>query len=139
MIPSAVRIFVCSEPQDMRRSFDRLAQEAKEYFDIDPQYARAACHFAHQRGSPDAYRESRSKSDATVVRCGRDPTATSRCAQLTAYRRATSVQFAPIRSFSYEPRCRARALRARCEWLRRQARTAPNAEAGASHHLSVRQ
>ena len=25
MIPSTVRIFVCTEPQDMRRSFDGLA------------------------------------------------------------------------------------------------------------------
>ena len=24
MLPSSVRIFVCTEPQDMRRSFDRL-------------------------------------------------------------------------------------------------------------------
>lgn len=50
MIPSAVRIFVCSEPQDMRRSFDRLAQEAKEYFDIDPQSGALFC-FGNKRGN----------------------------------------------------------------------------------------
>ena len=27
MLPSSVRILVCTEPQDMRRSFDRLAEE----------------------------------------------------------------------------------------------------------------
>jgi hypothetical protein len=28
MIPATVRVFVCTEPQDMRRGFDRLAQVA---------------------------------------------------------------------------------------------------------------
>ena len=37
MIPSAVRIFVCTEPQDMRRSFDGLAVAAKEHLGEDPQ------------------------------------------------------------------------------------------------------
>lgn len=37
MIPSAVRIFVCSEPQDMRRSFDGLALAAQEHLGQDPQ------------------------------------------------------------------------------------------------------
>lgn len=31
MIPSAVRIFVCQEPQDMRRSFDGLSLAAREH------------------------------------------------------------------------------------------------------------
>ena len=30
MIPSTVRIFVCMEPQDMRRSFDGLALAARQ-------------------------------------------------------------------------------------------------------------
>jgi transposase len=37
VIPSAVRIFVCAEPQDMRRSFDGLSLAAKEHFEVDPQ------------------------------------------------------------------------------------------------------
>jgi transposase len=37
MIPSTVRIFVCSEPQDMRRSFDGLALAAQEHLGEDPQ------------------------------------------------------------------------------------------------------
>lgn len=37
MIPSSVRIFVCNEPQDMRRSFDGLALAARERLGEDPQ------------------------------------------------------------------------------------------------------
>jgi transposase len=37
VIPSATRIFVCAEPQDMRRSFDGLALAAKEHLGEDPQ------------------------------------------------------------------------------------------------------
>ncbi len=37
MIPSSVRIFVCQQPQDMRRSFDGLSQAAREHVDEDPQ------------------------------------------------------------------------------------------------------
>jgi len=37
VIPSAVRIFVCAEPQDMRRSFDGLALAAREHVGEDPQ------------------------------------------------------------------------------------------------------
>ncbi|HMR77201.1 MAG TPA: IS66 family insertion sequence element accessory protein TnpB [Polyangiaceae bacterium] len=37
MIPAATRIFVCSEPQDMRRSFDGLALAAREHLGEDPQ------------------------------------------------------------------------------------------------------
>lgn len=37
MIPSTVRIFVCTEPQDMRRSFDGLSLAAKEHLGEDPQ------------------------------------------------------------------------------------------------------
>lgn len=37
MIPSSTRIFVCTEPQDMRRSFDGLALAAKEHLGEDPQ------------------------------------------------------------------------------------------------------
>ena len=48
MIPSNVRIFVCSEPQDMRRSFDRLAQEAQEQLGVDPQSGALFC-FANKR------------------------------------------------------------------------------------------
>lgn len=37
MIPSTTRIFVCLEPQDMRRSFDGLSLAAKEHLGEDPQ------------------------------------------------------------------------------------------------------
>lgn len=36
MIPSSVRIFVCTEPVDMRRSFDTLAFTAQELLGEDP-------------------------------------------------------------------------------------------------------
>ena len=36
MLPGSVRIFVCSEPQDMRRSFDRLALATEEFLGEDP-------------------------------------------------------------------------------------------------------
>jgi transposase len=37
LIPSAVRIFVCTEPQDMRRSFDALALVVRESLALDPE------------------------------------------------------------------------------------------------------
>jgi transposase len=37
MLPASVRIFVCTVPQDMRRSFDGLALAAKELLGEDPQ------------------------------------------------------------------------------------------------------
>ena len=36
MIPSSTRIFVCSEPQDMRRSFDGLAALVQLHLGQDP-------------------------------------------------------------------------------------------------------
>jgi len=37
MLPSTVRVFVCTEPQDMRRSFDGLALATKQVLGEDPQ------------------------------------------------------------------------------------------------------
>lgn len=37
MIPGSVRIFVCTEPQDMRRSFDGLSLAVREVLGDDPQ------------------------------------------------------------------------------------------------------
>ncbi|MGF1469913.1 MAG: IS66 family insertion sequence element accessory protein TnpB [Sandaracinaceae bacterium] len=37
MIPASVRIFVCAQPQDMRRSFDGLALAAREHLGEDPE------------------------------------------------------------------------------------------------------
>lgn len=37
MIPVGTRIFVCVEPQDMRRSFDGLSLAVREVLDDDPQ------------------------------------------------------------------------------------------------------
>lgn len=36
MIPSGVRIFVCTEPQDMRRSFDALSLAVQQLLAEDP-------------------------------------------------------------------------------------------------------
>jgi len=37
MLPLSTRVLVCTKPQDMRRSFDRLAQEVREHVGEDPQ------------------------------------------------------------------------------------------------------
>ena len=37
MLPAGVRIFVCTEPQDMRRSFDALALVTQQLLGEDPQ------------------------------------------------------------------------------------------------------
>lgn len=37
MLPTGTRVLVCTEPQDMRRSFDRLAQIARDEMGEDPQ------------------------------------------------------------------------------------------------------
>jgi transposase len=37
MLPSSVRILVCTEPQDMRRSFDRLAEVVRTQMEEEPQ------------------------------------------------------------------------------------------------------
>lgn len=50
MIPTSVRIFVCTERQDMRRSFDGLALAIKERLDMDPQ-SGALFVFANRRGN----------------------------------------------------------------------------------------
>jgi transposase len=50
MIPASVRIFVCTERQDMRRSFDALAQAVKERLELDPQ-SGALFVFASKRGN----------------------------------------------------------------------------------------
>jgi hypothetical protein len=49
MIPAGVRIFVCTEPVDMRRGFDRLAQTAKDVVGVDPQEGGALLVFANRR------------------------------------------------------------------------------------------
>jgi transposase len=51
VIPSGVRIFVCTEPVDMRRGFDRLAQTAKDVVGIDPQQGGVLVVFANRRAS----------------------------------------------------------------------------------------
>jgi len=37
VIPAGVRIFVCTERQDMRRSFDALALAVRERLELDPE------------------------------------------------------------------------------------------------------
>lgn len=50
MIPASVRIFVCTEPQDMRRSFDGLALAARQSVGLDPQSGALFC-FLSKRGT----------------------------------------------------------------------------------------
>lgn len=50
MIPATVRIFVCTEPQDMRRGFDRLAIAAREHVGEDPRSGALFC-FANRRAN----------------------------------------------------------------------------------------
>jgi len=50
MLPAAVRIYVCTEPQDMRRSFDGLARATREVLGADPQCG-ALFAFVNKRGN----------------------------------------------------------------------------------------
>lgn len=50
MIPTSVRIFVCAERQDMRRSFDALALVIREGLALDPE-SGALFVFASKRGN----------------------------------------------------------------------------------------
>ena len=50
MIPTSVRIFVCTERQDMRRSFDALALAVREVLSLDPE-SGALFVFASKRGN----------------------------------------------------------------------------------------
>lgn len=48
MIPSSVRIFVCSAPQDLRKSFDGLAALAQQVLGEDPRAGALFC-FVNKR------------------------------------------------------------------------------------------
>ena len=50
VIPTSVRIFVCTEPQDMRRSFDGLSLAVRERLALDPE-SGALFVFASKRGN----------------------------------------------------------------------------------------
>jgi transposase len=50
VIPTSVRIFVCTERQDMRRSFDALSLAVRERLDLDPE-SGALFVFASKRGN----------------------------------------------------------------------------------------
>jgi transposase len=50
VIPTTVRIFVCTERQDMRRSFDGLALAVRERLALDPE-SGALFVFASKRGN----------------------------------------------------------------------------------------
>ena len=51
MIPAGVRIFLCTEPVDMRLGFDRLAQVARERVGHDPVAGGALFVFAGRAAS----------------------------------------------------------------------------------------
>jgi transposase len=50
VIPDSVRIFVCTEPQDMRRSFDGLALATQQHLGEDPQSGALYC-FVNRRAN----------------------------------------------------------------------------------------
>ena len=50
MIPGSVRVFVCTERQDMRRSFDALALAVRDRLALDPE-SGALFVFASRRGN----------------------------------------------------------------------------------------
>ena len=50
MIPSAVRIYVCAQPQDMRRSFDGLARAVRDEMNGDPLSGALYC-FVNKRAN----------------------------------------------------------------------------------------
>ncbi len=80
MIPSGVRIFVCTEPVDMRRGFDRLAQTAKDVVGLDPSKAeRSWCsRIGARRGSRFSGSSARATAcctGASIVRCSDLPLA----------------------------------------------------------------
>jgi transposase len=50
MIPPAVRIFVCREPQDLRRSFDGLALATRQALGADPRSGALYC-FVNKRAN----------------------------------------------------------------------------------------
>jgi transposase len=50
MIPAGLRIFVCREPQDLRRSFDGLARATREQLGEDPQSGALYC-FINRRAN----------------------------------------------------------------------------------------
>ena len=50
MIPDSVRIFVCTEPQDMRRSFDGLALATRQVLGEDPESGALFC-FVNKRAN----------------------------------------------------------------------------------------
>lgn len=48
MIPAGVRIFVCTEPVDMRHGFDRLAAAARSRLGEDPQQGKVLVAFVNR-------------------------------------------------------------------------------------------
>jgi transposase len=51
VIPPGVRIFLCTEPVDMRHGFDRMAQTARERVGQDPQQGGALFAFSNRRAT----------------------------------------------------------------------------------------
>jgi transposase len=51
VIPNGVRIFLCTEPLDMRFGFDRMAQTARERVGQEPQHGGALFVFSNRRAT----------------------------------------------------------------------------------------
>jgi transposase len=52
VIPSSVRIFVCEQPQDMRRSFDGLSAAVRDHMGEDPQSGALFVFIVTTRATP---------------------------------------------------------------------------------------
>ena len=52
MLPASVRIWVCTEPQDMRRSFDRLAEVVRTVMGEEPQSGALFVFVGKRAGRP---------------------------------------------------------------------------------------
>lgn len=83
MIPTSVRIFVCTQPLDMRRSFDGLAAAAKQVIGEDP---RSGALFVFTNGARTASRC-----------CGGTRTATACCSSGYTSRCSATVPEWPFR------------------------------------------
>ena len=74
MIPATVRVFVCTEPQDMRRGFDRLAQVVQQVMGGDPRSDRADDRAGHGLGSQHILRSGQERGDILVSLDAHPPT-----------------------------------------------------------------
>ena len=88
MIPSSVRIFVCTEPQDMRRSFDGLALATQQVLGEDPQ---SGALFVRDRATHAGQRPLMSRRRCALERSGAQRCGGRRAASSSASRQGMSA------------------------------------------------